>query len=239
MRPNRPTSVLVIAIFHFIFGGLGLLCGLPGLVMQGSGIGNAGAGPLPASATQQQKELHEMQVRVKQRTEQAAPATAPFLQINVVLNLLISLLLVVAGFGLVKMQLWGWWGSVVYGVVRIIMQIYILLFNLLYSLPIGGRILEEELKSQPTLQPYAWIFQIVTPLAIGVAALGLIYPIIVLIVMSRPKVRAAFRGETADAGRTDDFDDDRMERRGGREDEYDDELRDQGGAPDDRFGPAR
>ena len=28
MPPKRPTSVLVIAIFHFIFGGLGLCCGL-------------------------------------------------------------------------------------------------------------------------------------------------------------------------------------------------------------------
>jgi hypothetical protein len=236
MRPNRPTSVLVIAIFHFIFGGLGLLCGLPGLAFQASGAGTA---PLAAGATQQQKELHEMQVRVKQRTEQAAPATAPFLQINVVLNLLISLLLVVAGFGLVKMQLWGWWASVVYGVIRIVMQVYILLFNLLYSLPIGERILEEEMKSRPTLQPYVWIFQIVTPVAIAVAALGLIYPIIVLIVMSRPKVRAAFRGETADADRTDDFDDDATDRRDGREDEYGEEPRGQGGAPDDRFGPAR
>jgi hypothetical protein len=236
MRTKRPTSVLVIAIFHFIFGGLGLLCGLPGFVMQASGMDRAASAG--AGQTQQQKELHEMQERVKQRTEQAAPLTAPFLLVNMVLNLLISLLLVVAGFGLVKMQPWGWWGSVVYSVARIVMQVYILLFNLLYSLPIGGRILEEELKSRPTLQPYAWIFQIITPIAIGVAALGLIYPIIVLIVMSRPKVRAAFN-LAGTAGVADEYEDDSRDRRGRREDEYDDEPRGGGGEPDDRFGPAR
>ena len=234
MRKKRPTSVLVIAIFHFIFGGFGLLCGLPGLVMQASGIGNPGKAPLPAGATQQQIDLHDMQVQVQKRSEQAAPLQAPFLMGNVILNLLISLLLVVAGIGLVKMQSWGWLGSVVYGVARIVMQIYILLFSLLYSLPRTGPILEQELRSRPSLQPFAFVYQIVTPLAIGVAALGLIYPIIVLIVMSQPKVRAAFRGEMADADRTDDFDDDATDRRG-REDEYDDAPRD----PDDRFGPAR
>jgi hypothetical protein len=237
MRTKRPTSVFVIAIFHFIFGGLGLLCGLPGFAFQASGLGGAGTGPLPPGATQQQIELHEMQVRVKQRTEQAAPLTAPFLRVNMVLNLLISLLLVVAGFGLVKMQPWGLWGSVAYAVARMLMQIYILLFNLLYSLPIGERILGEEMRSRPTLQPFAWIFQIITPIAIGGAALGLIYPIIVLIVMSRPKVRAAFRGESIDADRNDDFDDDRTDSRV-REDEYDDESRGRG-EPDDRFGPVR
>jgi hypothetical protein len=237
MRTKRPTSVLVIAIFHFIFGGLGLLCGLPGLVMQASGFGNAAKAPLPAGASQQQIDLHDMQVRVQQRSEQAAPLQAQVLMVNLILNLLISLLLVVVGFGLVKMQWWGWLGSIVYGVARIVMQIYTLLFSLLYSLPRTGPILEEELRSRPSLQPMAFVYQIVTPLAIVAAVLGLIYPIIVLIVMSRPKVRAAFRGESIGADHTDDFDDDSTDRRG-REDDYDDEPRGRGD-PDDRFGPAR
>jgi hypothetical protein len=237
MRPKRPTSVLVIAIFHFIFGGFGLLCGLPSLAMQSAGIGGAGT-PVAAGAPQQQKDLHDMAEQVKKRSEQAAPLTAPFMRVNVFLNLLLSLLLVVAGVGLVKLQPWGWWGSVVYGVAGIFMQIYIVLFNLLYSLPIAERILEEEMKSRPSLQPFAWTLQIVAPIAIGVAALGLIYPIIVLIFMSRPKVRAAFRGEIADADGADGFDDGRTDR-GREENEYDDEGRGNGGEPDDRFGPGR
>ncbi len=237
MKPQRPTSVLVIAIFHFIFGGLGLLCGLPGLVMQGAGIGNASTAPLPAGASQQQIDLHELQVRIQQRTQQAAPLQAPFLMGNIILNLLISLLLVVAGLGLVKMQMWGWRGSIAYGVARIVMQVYILLFSLLYSLPRTGPILEAELKSRPSLQPFAFVYQIVMPIAIGVALLGLIYPIIVLIVMSRPKVRRAFAGESLDADRADDFDDDPTDHRR-RDDDYDDEPRGRS-EPDDRFGPAR
>jgi hypothetical protein len=237
MRTKRPTSVLVIAIFHFVFGGLGLLCGLPALVMQASGMGRVGAAP-PAGATQQQIEMQEMQVRVQQRTEQEAPLQKTLAPINMVINLLLSLVLVVAGFGLVKMLPWGWWGSVVYAAASILMQIYLILFNLLYSMPIGGRILDEELKSRPTLQPLAGFLQLIIPLAIGLAVLGLIYPTIVLIVMSRPKVRAAFRGESADADNDDNFDGAATDRRGRREDEYDEEPRG-GGEPDDRFGPAR
>ena len=237
MRTKRPTSVLVIAIFHFIFGGLGLLCGLPSLVMQASGMGRAGAAPA-AGATQQQVEMQEMQAQVQQRTEKEAPLQKTLGPINLVANLLLSLILVIAGFGLVKMQPWGWWGSLAYAGASILMQIYLILFNVFYSMPIAGRILDEELKSRPTLQPLAGFLQLIIPLAIGLAVLGLIYPTIVLIVLSRPKVRAAFRGHTADADGADDFDDDTRDRRGRREDEYDEEPRN-GGAPDDRFGPAR
>ena len=159
---------------------------------------------------------------------------APFVFGNIILNLLTSILLVVAGVGLVKLQPWGWYGSVVYGVARIIIQIYILIFNLLYSLPITGRILEEELRKRPTLQPLAFILQIVTPAAIAVAALGLIYPIIVLIFMSRPNVRAAFRGTETEAEPVEEFDDDRTERLH-RENEYDNDA---GGYDDDRFRPS-
>jgi hypothetical protein len=236
MRTNRPTSVLVIAIFHFIFGGLGLLCGLPGFVMQASGVGRAGMAAPPAGATQQQKEMQEMQVRLQQRTEQEAPVQKTLGPVNIVINLVLSLVLVVAGFGLVKMLPWGWWGSVVYAAASILMQIYLILFNLFYSMPISGRILDEELKSRPTLQPLAGFLQLIIPLAIGFAVLGLIYPIIVLIVMSRPKVRAAFNRATADG--VDEFEDDPRDRGGRREDEYDDEPRG-GDEPDDRFGPAR
>ena len=163
---------------------------------------------------------------------------APFVFGNVILNLLTSILLVVAGVGLVKLQPWGWYGSVVYGVVRIIIQIYILIFNLLYSLPITGRILEEELRSRPTLQPFAFIFQIVTPIAIASAVLGLIYPIIVLIFMSRPNVRAAFRDQPSEIEPVEDFDDEPTERLR-REDGYDDEARGYGDDADDRFRPSR
>ena len=76
--------------------------------------------------------------------------------------------------------------------------------------------------------------QAVLPLTIGVAVLGLIYPAVVLIVMSLSSVRAAFRGEPTGpedgAGRSDRGDDRPPPGYGDAPPRY--------GDPDDRFGSA-
>jgi hypothetical protein len=242
MRPKRPTSVTVIAVFHFIFGGLGFVCGMCGIVGQGVGMtGSQFGAPQGGAQTAQQKEIQDFQQRVKERTEEELPLQKTLAPVNIGLNLALSLLLLISGLGLVNMQKYGWWGSILYGILSILMQVYLLLFSALYSMPIGQRILNEELAKHPAMQGFSGIFQAVGPLAITLALLGLIYPIIVLIVMSLPRVRAAFRGEPAgaeDQGNRYDA--------GGREDDagrpppgYEQEPPPgYGGEPDDRIGPA-
>jgi len=110
MQPQRPTSVLVIAIFHFIFGGFGLLCGLIGLGGMAVGAANGGAnpfGPPPGGGTAQQKELKDFQDRVQQREAQELPIQRTLAPVNMVISLLFSVLLIVSGVGLVKMKPFG------------------------------------------------------------------------------------------------------------------------------------
>ena len=202
-RRQRPTSLTVIAVFHFIFGGLGLLCGLIGLAGQaagGAGGGNPFGSP-PGAGTPQQKELEDFSKQVQERAANEAPLSKP---VNIVLQavgLLLALLMVVAGFGLLQVKPYGWWGSVVYGVVALITDIFNLLFSLLYALPIARRIIDQELKSHPAAAPLAGFLQMTGPLTISVVILAMIYPAIVLLVMSRPTVRAAIRGEGAPSER--------------------------------------
>lgn len=236
MHPQRPTSVLVIAIFHFIFGGLGLLCGLftVGSLALGAAAGGNPFGPPPGGGSAQQQEMQDFQQRIKQRTEQELPFQRPAGLAVAVIGLLLSVLLIVSGAGLVQMKSFGWYGSVAYGVASLLIQISSLLYNLLYAMPISQRIMDEELKAHASLAPMAGFMQIIFPMTIAILTLGLIYPAIVLIVMSLPHVRAAFRGETAPPG-DDDFG--RSADEGRREDDYGAYPPGYGGEPDDRIGP--
>jgi hypothetical protein len=242
MQPRRPTSLTVIAVFHFVLGGLGLLCGMTALAGQAAGgAGRNPFGPPPGGGNEQQKELEDFQKKVAQRAEQEAPLQKPVSFVVLTVNLLLSVLMIVAGVGLIQVRPYGWKGSVFYGVVSLATQVFVLLFSLIYTLPISQRILDEELRNHPALGPIAGFMRLVGPLTIGVALLGMIYPAIVLIVMSRPAVRAAFRG---DRGAPDDYGD-RFEPGGRAPDagEYPPGYGQEpppgyGYEPDDRIGPA-
>ena len=189
----------------------------------------------------QQKEMEDFQKKLAQRSEQEAPLQRPVGIVILFVNLLLSVLMIVAGVGLLQVKRYGWLGSVLYGVVCLTMQILALFFNLLYTLPISQRILNEELNNHPTLAPMAGFLHAIFPLTIGFVLLGMIYPAIVLIVMSRPTVRAALRGEPS--GPEDDGD--RFGPRGRAPDggQYPPGYGQEppagyGYEPDDRFGPS-
>ena len=235
MQPQRPTSVLVIAIFHFIIGGFGLVCGLIGAatLAAGGAVGSFGAPP-PGAGAPQQQEMQDFQEKLKHRSEQEIPLQSTLAPVNMVLSLLLSVLLLVSGFGLLHVKPFGWWGSVVYGVVGLAMALYSLAFNLVYTLPISQRIMDEELKAHPQVDALAGpAMRAVLPVtSICVPILIMIYPNIVLIIMARSNVRAAFRGEltgSGDAGSPRD--------EGRRDDDYGQYPPGYGGEPDDRFGP--
>jgi hypothetical protein len=235
MRTKRPTSVLVIAIFHFIFGGFGLIGGLVGLVF--GIIMFAQPKPPPGFVVASNPPTIT-------DTSMYLDANVPFwrevsLSLAVV-GLGLSIILLVSGFGLLFMKPWARTLSIGYGAGSIVLQCCSLFYTIVYLTP--AQIALYDQMPPPAGMTAAQAQSIASLSKTAVSAgqfaglLGLIYPVIVLIIMSRPKVRATFRGESIDADRNDDFDNDRTDRR--REDEYDDESRGRG-EPDDRFGPAR
>jgi hypothetical protein len=233
MRTKRPTSVLVIAIFHFIFGGFGLIGGLVGLVFGVMMI----AQPKPPPGY------------VVASNPPTIADTSKYLDSNVpfwrevslsfaVVGLALSIVLLVGGIGLLHMKPWARFLSIGYAAGSIVLQCCSLFYTIVYVTPVQIA-LYDQMPPPPGMaaaqaQTIASMSKTVAGCSQFAGLLGLIYPLIVLIIMSLPKVRAAFRGETLDADRIDDFDDDP---RGRREDEYDDEPRGRAD-PDDRFGPA-
>src|SRR2546428_12207469 len=133
MQPRRPTSVLVIAIFHFILGGLGLLLGVIGLagsLMVYATL--ASAPPPPPSATGPAAVTPAAQY---QYLDAHLPYWKEVDLTSAAVSLVLSALMVVAGVGLLKMKPWGRTLSLVYGVGSILYQIGVFIYALAYRLP--------------------------------------------------------------------------------------------------------
>jgi hypothetical protein len=195
MQPRRPALVTWVAVFHLIFGGLFLLCGVGVGVTQLTGVGKQG-GPPPAGEPPAQKEWREYREQYRQRLEEADPWVKTLDPVHASISLLLlPLLLVVAGVGLLMMRKWGWWASVAFGVLCLLVQIYYILFTLLYVFPTGGRVVEELLPDYPTLAGAAPLLRLMPALNAVLSALIMLYPAVVLLIMMLPSVRAAFRGE--------------------------------------------
>src|SRR5260370_10365291 len=94
-QPLRPTSLLVLAIFHFIIGGFGLLCGVCGA----ASLANGGRSfvPTPGAQTPQQTAMQDFQDRVKNRTEKEITWHSSFAAFNLTTTPFLSPLFILSG----------------------------------------------------------------------------------------------------------------------------------------------
>jgi hypothetical protein len=232
MRVKRPTSVVVIAIFHFIFGALGLLWGL--FQMVGAVVIYSQPKPAAVAPNPNQPTILAIQPYLHAR----APYWREANLLAALTGLFLSVVLLADGVGLLFCQRWARFVAIGYGALSILYQVCWLLYAILCLLPIQLAFYD----ALPAAAAQAQAEK--TGGRIGVACgsllpvLGLIYPAIVLVVMLLPSVAAAFQG-----GRTSDDMDDRRSRRRrrnyGEDDVDDDETQGYEDDPDDRFGPAR
>ena len=193
MRVERPTSVIVIAIFQLIFGGLGLMCNLcAGIVLLAGGpqaFQFAGAGPNPGTTLQEEMEKFQSEKLPQAKAVQA---------VGFVTSLLFALMMVASGIGLLKMQPWARTLAIVYAIAGIANALFTTIYALMYTAPMMREFIALK-KSQGNLKPQETItinaLELSTNLAGYSPLLFLVYPIIVLIILLRPKIGAAFRGE--------------------------------------------
>src|SRR5262249_10340736 len=129
---KRPTAILVIAIFHFLFGGLGLFCGVCSGVMSASGAGKEFAKRFDPDV-ERQAEKAQANERIK---EARVPGYRFEKSFEVAMDWVLSLALVAAGFGLLYMKPWGHWLSTGYATARILMSIVLFFYNLEYLAPV-------------------------------------------------------------------------------------------------------
>ncbi len=217
MARQRPAAVTVMGILNIVFGSLGLLCyicGGIGLLM----LFNSNALNLPGGINP----FEDMKVFMSREV----PAYWPIAIGQIVLGFIMSILLLVAGIGLLNMGGWARVLSIIYSIITILMQIGGLIFTLAYVNPamerwqqqfmgrVGGRLPPGAMGGADST------FNNLTSV-VG-AIIGMVYAIVLLIMMLQPRVSAAFSGRAAQddyAGGTADEGDDYERRR--RRDQWD------------------
>ena len=175
MATKRPTSVLVLAIFHFIIGGLGVICGLCSIGSQAMG-GKSLVGGNPQQAQMQEEMMRAYREKV--------PGFLAYSIITEGLTLALAISLIVAGIGLLQMKAWGRFLSIGYAIARIPIQILVAFYTFAYISPVNLEVMQNAMKgADAQAQQGLKIMQDLTGVLTGiVVAIPFIYPIIVLII---------------------------------------------------------
>jgi hypothetical protein len=187
MRKKLPTGLLVIAILHFVGGGLGLAGSLCGLALQG-----ASGGKMFSGFGGQQAGQAGVEEKLEKTLEEKVPAYQTVHVGRIVVDLVLSTLMIASGIGLLQTMAWGRSLSIVYALLSILNHLFSLIYDLAFTVPATRAIFEELVGQDPTLQTFVSFMEAVVTGGVIVGALFVVYPIIVLIVMFRPSVVRAF-----------------------------------------------
>lgn len=179
---QRPTSVTVFGILNIVFALLGfcaIAVSLAGPVIQKA------AEQAAADAGQQANEDPGQKLQKAIAANQGLQLLG---QIQAGLGGIASIVLLIAGIGLLKMQPFGRTLSIGYAIYDILSKIVFLVINLILMMPVFETVQQEAPGAAGALGG----------LLMGSAACGLIftliYPIVLLIFMMRSKVRDAIAG---------------------------------------------
>jgi hypothetical protein len=224
---NRPAGVLVIAIFHFIFGGVGLLCNLCG----------AGGQAINANKSFGSKGNAEEE-RIERDAEAVLNRKAPGYHAvevgDIVVSLLANGVLIAAGVGLLLLKPWARITSISWAALILLVKVFVAGYYILVVFPALSAAFREALGDVPAQQRQAAesVITFLKGALIASPCLVSIYAVVVLIVMLLPGVSAAFSGAAMAGGGLEDYHD--RYRTGGQYGQYPPGDY-PGGLPDDPF----
>ncbi|HZT82515.1 MAG TPA: hypothetical protein VFA26_19965 [Gemmataceae bacterium] len=202
MERYRPGGITAIAILHLIGGSILLLSSVCGGAMQLAG-GQQAFTPATTAQSKQQKELQE---RMEKVLNEKLPGYKAIQYGQMGLSFVISVMLLTAGIGLLKMQPWARTLSIVYAIISILNHVFSIVYGFAFSIPATRELLREEAQRNPQVAQFSSIMEAALPLGIVVSAIFVLYPIVVLIVMMLPGTKAAFAGEPYGKVPPDDID---------------------------------
>lgn len=184
---HRPTSVTVFGILNLVFAALGL-CGVAFAVMGLAVIAN-----MPEAADMPPNpQLDALQ----------HPGYQAFTYANIGLGFLATIVLAIAGIGLLKLKSWGRSLSLGYAAYSIVMLIVGLVVSYIFIIQPAVALAEQGDDPQHQQQ---MVVQLVTFTAQG--CFGFIYPFLLAFFMFRPNVKAAFGAGPEDSDMMDIPDD--------------------------------
>jgi len=190
--------VTVVAVLHFVFGGLGLLCQTTSDILHVSGLdkrlSNLFMPPSNVQTNPQMKQQMEMPEKIQKAADEV-PGAQALKVASLVQDTVLSVCLLVAGIGLLRMRAWGRSLSLLYAVLSILYKIGSIVYILLYTLPAMQALAKEFAGGDPQSKLMGLWLQFAAYFAVLSLAAQMLYPVFVLIAMLVPSVRAAFGGE--------------------------------------------
>lgn len=196
MKRERPTSVLVIAILQFVFGGLGLFCLSCVGVFEAAG-GNKMFTPQP-QVQGQAKQPVDVANEMEEFVQKKHPHYTAEKYADIGVGMLLSLLMIVSGFGLLRLAPWGRSLAIFYAFLSLIHSVVSVAYTLTFTLPAMREFVDMR---RPNLkaEEQAMLDLGVNGNYVGVflTVIFSVFPIVVLIIMFRGNVKAAFAGDSA------------------------------------------
>ncbi len=166
---QRPSAVTAFGILNIVFGGLGVLCTPMSLIF----LRIQRESDLPLS-----------------RVMNMNAGLFAYWVVVAALTVLSALALIAAGIGLLQMRPWARVLSIAYGIFSIIMGIVGIFVNAVFvfgpaisAAGMGGR------------EGVASLVGVTAGMAGGI--IGLVYPVLLLVFMTRPRIRDAFQRQEA------------------------------------------
>jgi hypothetical protein len=185
----KPASITVIAVLQLVFGGIGIFLDICGGVMALSGAQNwmmpTATGPNAANMKRMQEDI--------QKTMDSVPASHAVQIGNFGADFAISIIMIMSGVGLLRLRPWGRLLSIVYAVASIALKIFGAVYAMAFTIPAINGYLNSHNATAPEEQFAFSIMRMTAILPLIFQLVFMIYPIIVLIIMFRPAVAAAFR----------------------------------------------
>jgi hypothetical protein len=196
-RERRPSSVTLIAVFHVIFGGFGLVCGLCSGLTQAMNVASAAISKSqPAPVAGRALTLADLTARQQRFLEEEVPFYNATVVTQIVVTLLQSIVLIIAGIGLFSMRSWARRLSVVFGIVGSLYHFAELVYSFMVQIPAINAFYRDVGRKFPGA-PVASIEMIGVWIGIAMTLAELAYPIVVLMLLTQPKVVAAFERRPA------------------------------------------
>jgi hypothetical protein len=186
VRPE-PTAVKTIGVLQLVFGILGLVCGLIALAGGAKALNQGGGGGgMPGGLTEE---------RIQQMVEDEIPHQKALEHVEMAVGVVLSILMVVSGGGLVNRQPWGRTVAIVYAISSICFHVVDLLYGILVVVP-GMNAVADKVAAQAGANGGVIGGAMKGAMFVGllISAAVTIYPIVVLVVMQRPGVKAALAG---------------------------------------------